>query len=174
MKKPADASGASVQQQMIRGSAWMIAWRWSIRGIGLVSTIALARLLTPADFGLVAMATLAVGLIEAFGDADFKLAIIRHPNPTRDHLDTAWTLGILTGTVVALALVVLAPAAAAYFNEPRVVLVIRFLALRAFIDRVELFFGHRRTEKRTFSTFARAVLYVKDGALPTAYLSTMT
>lgn len=128
---------ASVQQRLIRGSAWMIAWRWSIRGIGLVSTIALARLLTPADFGLIAMATLVVGLIEVFGDAEFKLAIIRHPNPTREHLDTAWTLAICTGAAVALVLAAVAPLGAAYFHEPRAIPLIRFLALRAFIDGFE-------------------------------------
>src|SRR5438552_12057395 len=80
--------GVSVQQRMLRGSAWMIAWRWCVRGIGVVSTVVLARLLTPADFGLVAMAMLVVGLVEVLGDGGFSLAIIRHPDPTREHMDT--------------------------------------------------------------------------------------
>ena len=42
---------------LIRGSTWFLALRWSIRSIGLFSTIILARLLTPEDFGLITMAT---------------------------------------------------------------------------------------------------------------------
>ena len=41
----------------------MIGMRWAIRGIGLLSTILLARLLTPEDFGVVAMAMVAVALL---------------------------------------------------------------------------------------------------------------
>src|ERR1051326_3694523 len=129
--------GVSVQRRMLRGSAWMIAWRWCVRGIGLVSTVVLARLLTPADFGLVAMAMLVVGLVEVLGEAGLNLAIIRHPDPTREHLDTAWTLAIGAGTAVALVLFIVAPLGAAYFHEPRAIPLIRFLALRAFVDGFE-------------------------------------
>ena len=47
-------------RELARGSAWMIGMRWAIRGVGLVSTIILARLLAPDDFGVVAMAMVAV------------------------------------------------------------------------------------------------------------------
>ena len=47
-----------------KGSAWMIAMRWTIRLIGVVSTIILARLLTPEDFGIVAIAMLIVSFVE--------------------------------------------------------------------------------------------------------------
>ena len=47
----------SVNQRMAVGAAWMIGFRLVDRGIGLVSTLILARLLVPADFGLLAMAT---------------------------------------------------------------------------------------------------------------------
>ncbi len=60
------------------GSVWMIALRWSIRLTGLVSTIVLARLLVPADFGIVAMAMVVVGMLEILNQTGQKLAIIRH------------------------------------------------------------------------------------------------
>src|SRR5947207_1688538 len=45
-----------INRSLVRGSSWMVAMRLGIRGIGLISTMILARLLTPADFGIVAMA----------------------------------------------------------------------------------------------------------------------
>ena len=70
-------------RQIFSGAAWTIAARWAIRGLGLVSTLILARLLTPADFGVVAMAMFVVGMIEAFGDTGLTYYIIRHPDPRR-------------------------------------------------------------------------------------------
>ncbi|MFO1056639.1 MAG: lipopolysaccharide biosynthesis protein [Dongiaceae bacterium] len=129
--------GASVGRRMIVGSAWMVAWRWSIRSLGLVSTVVLARLLTPEDFGLIAMAMLVVGLIEALGDTGQHLAILRHPAPTREHLDTAWTIAILIAIVTSLAMWAAAPLAAAYFGEPRATLLIRVIALRQLVGGFE-------------------------------------
>ncbi len=122
---------------MLHGSFWMIAMRWSIRLIGLVSTVILARLLTPADFGVVAMAMIVVGLLENFSQTGQRLAIIRMPNPTREHYDAAWTLSIIMGLIVGIVIFLIAPLSSHYFNDPRAVTVIQCLALRAVVGGFE-------------------------------------
>lgn len=122
---------------MVRGSAWMVAQRWSLRLSGIASTALLARLLQPADFGVVAIAMLFVGLVEAVGDTGERLAILRHPAPQREHYDTAFTLQVMVGLVVFAAILLLAPLAEFYFHEPRAVAVIRLLSLRALLGGVE-------------------------------------
>src|SRR5688572_28508821 len=109
--------------RMARGAAWMVALRFTIRGVGLASTLILARLLVPADFGLVAIATSILGLLEAMSEFSFDTALIRHPDATRRHYDTAWTLSIMRAAATALLLVVLAVPVAGLFEEPRLVLV---------------------------------------------------
>src|SRR6185312_11589940 len=81
-------SERSVHRHMLGGSIWAISLRWCDRLSGLVSTIVLARLLTPADYGVVAIATLIVGTIEVFTQTGQYNVIIRHPNPTREHYDS--------------------------------------------------------------------------------------
>lgn len=115
----------------------MIAMRWATRALGLVSTVILARLLSPADFGLIAMAMVVVGLLEVFTHTGVDLALIRDRHATREHYDTAWTFEILQGTVLALALVGAAPFAAAHFGDPRVSEVICVISLRALIGGFE-------------------------------------
>jgi lipopolysaccharide exporter len=127
-------SGGSPLRRMARGSAWMVAARWSIRSIGLVSTIILARLLSPADFGVVAMAMIVVGFVQIFSAAGQNLAVIRHPDPTSEHFDTAWTMSVCAGVAVALVLTAIAPLGARYFGDARLVPVIRFLALAPLIN----------------------------------------
>ncbi len=85
--------------QMAKGAAWMIALRFAIRGIGLVSMIILARLLVPADFGLVAIATALAGALAAMSEFSFQVALIQNQAADRRHYDTAWTLGIIRGLV---------------------------------------------------------------------------
>jgi lipopolysaccharide exporter len=124
---------AAVRPHMIRGSIWMVVMRWSIRAIGLVSTIILARLLTPEDFGLVAMSMLFVGLIEMMGETGQQAALIRHPNPTREHFDSAWTTQVLVGLVLGTIVILAAPLAGMYFGDPRAVLLVQIFSLRVYL-----------------------------------------
>jgi O-antigen/teichoic acid export membrane protein len=119
---------------MARGSAVMILMRWSIRLIGVVSTMILARLLTPQDFGVVAIATVFVGFIELFSFLSFDLALIRIPEPDREDYDTAWTLQVILGAVLSLTIVAAAPFAASYFSEPRLLAVVRLLAVNSLLQ----------------------------------------
>ena len=122
---------------MVRGSGWMVAMRWAVRCIGLVSTIILARLLTPTDFGLVAKAMLVVGMLEILAETGQRLALIRHPQPTRAHYDTAWTIGIIVNAALALGMFFVAPVAGSIFHEPAAVPLVRILALRTLLNGFE-------------------------------------
>ena len=108
-------------QRLLSGSLWMIAMRWSMRLIGLVSLIVLARLLAPDDFGIIAMAMIFVGLLEIIAFTGVDLALIRDDQAGRAHYDAAWTIRIIQGALVAGLLLLAAPLAGGYFDEPRVV-----------------------------------------------------
>jgi lipopolysaccharide exporter len=102
------------------GAAWMVGLRFGHRLVGLVSITFLARLLTPQDFGVVALATTVVGFLDLFGQTQVDLALIRDQGTDRKLYDSAWTLDILRGAAVTLVLVVIGAPAAAFFSEPRV------------------------------------------------------
>lgn len=131
------ASSKQTLKNVVRGSGWMIAARWAMRVIGLVSTMALARLLAPEDFGLIAVALLAYGAVEAISYAGVDLALMRPGHDSRAHCDTAWTIQLLQGLFVAACLAVAAPFVAHYFNEPRALVVTWLIALRAPIESLQ-------------------------------------
>ena len=64
------------------------------------------------------------------GDAGLALQIIRHPDPQRRELNTVFTLELMIGVTLSAAMILVAPAGAAFFHEPRLTWVIRALALR--------------------------------------------
>ena len=127
----------SYANHLMRGSVWMIGARWATRLIGLVSTIILARLLTPEDFGIVAMALIVSGLLETIAYAGVDLALMRADHDTRAHYDTAWTVQLIQAVFVAALLLFAAPLVAAYFSEPRAAAVIRLLAFKSVIDGLQ-------------------------------------
>ena len=120
--------GFSAKRTMI-GSAWMIGWRLASRGLGMASTLLLARILAPADFGLVAMATTFSASIEALSQIGVLDALVRHERKDRSLYDTAFTLNVIRGLATALIIAGAAPLVAEFFGEPRLALVLLVLAL---------------------------------------------
>jgi O-antigen/teichoic acid export membrane protein len=127
--QPQPEKMGTMTRQMVKGSAWMVAMRWGMRGIGLCSTVVLARLLVPEDYGLVAMGLLVLGFVEVCSQTNIDLALIQESKATKEHYDTAWTLEIIQGLIVASFLFILAPFAADFYREPRLDAVIKVLAL---------------------------------------------
>ena len=115
----------------------MVGLRLLQRSLGLISTIVLARILVPADFGLVAMALSVSGLVELITMLGFDLALIRKSDATRAHYDSAWTLGILFRALAALVLVGSAHLVADYYSDARLVDIIYVYALVSVISGFE-------------------------------------
>src|ERR1044071_6378743 len=107
----------------------MIFMRICDRSLGLISTLVLARLLLPSDFGLVAMAMSFIALIELAGAFSFEVTLIQRVDPTRDHYDTAWTLNLGFALVCAAITALMGPVAAAFYKEPRLALLMGVLAI---------------------------------------------
>ena len=97
----------------------MVLFRLFDRSIGIVSTALLARLLIPADFGLVAMAMSIIALIELATAFSFEIALIQKQDPQREHFDTAWTLNVLVALGGAAVTAAAAFPAAAFYGDPR-------------------------------------------------------
>lgn len=105
--------------EIARGAAWMVLFRLFDRSIGIVSTVVLARLLLPADFGLVAMAMSVIAIIEMATAFSFDIALIQKKEPTRAHYDTAWTLNLMLAAGGGLLTVALAFPAANFYGDAR-------------------------------------------------------
>ncbi|KQV79078.1 hypothetical protein ASD15_20660 [Massilia sp. Root351] len=124
---------ATLNRRMANGIFWMVGARLIDRSIGIVSTLILARLLVPGDFGLVAMATAVGGVLDLMSAFSFDLALIQNANATRRHYDTVWTFNVIFGLVCGSLLLALAGPAAGFYSEPRLELVMYVLSLSYFV-----------------------------------------
>ncbi|WP_274518608.1 lipopolysaccharide biosynthesis protein [Sphingobium bisphenolivorans] len=119
--------------KLVEGSLWATGARAMVNCLGLVSTLLLARLLTPADFGIVAIATVLQLIIAAVTNLSLAEALIQHEDPQPRHFDTVWTLGVLRSALAAAVYALAAPWVARAFGEPRLEPVMAVLALGIFL-----------------------------------------
>ena len=107
------------------GAGWLYAYRWLERALDFAAIVILARILSPDDFGLVAIAASIVAIVEGLAAFDVGKALIRRPEEGRQLYDSAWTLAALRGLVSALCMVAISPLP----TDPRISAVILALAL---------------------------------------------
>lgn len=126
-----------IGRQMATGAAWMVALKLVERSLGVVSTVILARLLTPQDFGLVAMAMVFIAVVEILQAFGFDVALIQDQHASREHYDSAWVLNVLLACLGTALLVAGAKAVSVFYDEPRVQAILYCLAVGAFVQGFE-------------------------------------
>jgi O-antigen/teichoic acid export membrane protein len=130
-------NGASQSVSVMHGAALTIALRWTDRLLGIVSTLVLARLLVPADFGIIAMASLVVLLVDTLLDLGVSAALVQNRDADRHDYDTAWTLRLAQSTLAAAVVATAAPLAAGYFGDGRVEAVLWVMAISVLVAGFE-------------------------------------
>lgn len=111
------------------GAIVTILMRWIDRCIGIVSTLVLARILVPDDFGIVAMASVVVAFVDIMFDLGINVALIQRKTPSQAYYNTAWTLRIIQASCVAALLCAAAPFAADYYDDARVTAAVQVMSL---------------------------------------------
>ena len=134
---PSDSTSPNITRELAVGSGWMIGAQLAIQAIGLLSTIILARLLIPADFGLVALAITIFAGLQALSDLSFDVPLIQNPRAGRAEYDTAWTLSACRDILIAIGLTVAAEPIASGFEDPRLGPIIYCLAIATFLDGIQ-------------------------------------
>src|SRR5579875_2205025 len=105
----------------VRGGVLTLASQVSQFVLSTAFTVVLAHLLTPADFGLVAMVTAVTALGQAFADLGLSEATIQQPDLTHDQVSALFWINLAIGAGLNLITASLAPVLARFYHEPRLV-----------------------------------------------------
>ena len=111
-----------------RAAGWQLLAGGTGFGLQMVTSLVLARLLMPRDFGIVAMATLVTGLATTFRDLGLGQALVQRQELEPKHLRAAFWGNAAMGMAICAALVLIAPSLGVYFKEPRMVPVLQAIA----------------------------------------------
>lgn len=108
------------------------------RGIAFIRTIILARILSPAQFGVYGIALLILAFLETFTETGINIFLIQEKEKIDDYVDTAWIVSIARGLIIAFITLITIPLTVHFFNSPEVVpllyLVALVSAIRGFIN----------------------------------------
>lgn len=128
---------SGLQRKMARGAAWMVLLNSVERALGFISTMVLARVLDPTDFGVVAMAGTFIYMAQMLSAFGFDVALIQNQRATESHYHTAWTFNLLLGLLILLLMWALAGPIATFFRHPEVFWVVCVLAFGPLIQGCE-------------------------------------
>ena len=103
----------------LTGAAWMVGFRMCSRLLGVASTLVLARLLTTADFGIVAIAFTISAALDSVSNVGVIENLVRHKEVGRDVLDTGFTIQVIKGVICGVLVAAAAPLASEWYADPR-------------------------------------------------------
>lgn len=109
---------ASLKEKAVSGVKWSAVSQCGTQGVVMVGSIVLARLLSPGEFGLMAMLTVLIGFANYFANFGFSTAIIQKKEVTDVDLSSVFWVNVLMGVVLTLAFFLGAPFIASFFKEP--------------------------------------------------------
>lgn len=113
---------------------WKLVQMGGVKVIYLIRLLVLAVLLTPADFGLMAIATAAIGFLMSLTNFGLIPALVQAEHMDDVKYDSAWTFEVTRSFIVAALTIIFAPVIANIFAEPLAIPLIQVLALRPLIE----------------------------------------
>jgi len=114
-----DHVAADLKRTAVRGGTITITAQGLKFLLSIGATMALARLLTPGDFGLVAMVAAFTGFVAVFKDLGLAMATVQRPSIDHRQVSTLFWLNLLISAAVMVSVAALAPAVAWFYKEPR-------------------------------------------------------
>ena len=129
---------SSLKQKTVSGLLWSFIDNMAQKGITFIVGIILARLLLPAEFGLIGMITIFIAISTSFMESGFGAALIRKQDCTDADFSTVFYFNLTVGVFFYVLLFFLAPAISRFFNEPLLVSLVQVLSIVIVIDSLTI------------------------------------
>lgn len=133
-----------------RGTLWIYAALIIGKGLVFVSTIILARLLAPEDFGLLALGLITINYLDALKDLGVGDALIYKQEDPERAANNAFVVSVGMGTLLSLIAFLAAPLVGVFFEEPRVVPLVQVLAIKFLFSSLGSIHGTRLKKQLDF------------------------
>lgn len=116
-------------RKLIHSFIWEFSGRIGGQFVSFFIGIILARLLSPAEFGLIGMAMVFIAISEIFTNLGLSSALVQRENPTEAHYSSSFFLNLSASGILALMFSLISPLIADFFNSPELTNIIRLLSL---------------------------------------------
>ncbi|MHB8626578.1 MAG: lipopolysaccharide biosynthesis protein [Aggregatilineales bacterium] len=127
---------ATVTKKTVTSTAVTYVSYLAAKGVNLLTTAILARLLTSAEFGIVGFALTAMSFLDAVRDIGLGTAIIQRRNNFEEASHTAFWISVVSNIVIWLVTVAISPLVAAFFHEPLIIIILPILSFSFVISSI--------------------------------------
>lgn len=148
----------SLKNKTIKGVGWSAADAFLGHGVTFLVGIVLARLLSPAEYGLIGIVAIFITILNGVVDSGFSNALIRKKDVTNDDYNTMFFTNMVISVLMFLLLFVWAPLIADFFNRPELVDVTRVMGLVLVFQALSITQVTILTKRIDFKTKTKASL----------------
>jgi len=121
---------------LIKNSIIISGARFFNRGLGLLSTLIVARILSPEDYGVIAACMLAQDLGRRFSQLGINQNLVSSKDTSRDLQDSLYAQRIIVSTLISVVIFILAPFVAIWLNDDRITDVLKILCWVFFFNSI--------------------------------------
>ncbi|MFV0396576.1 MAG: lipopolysaccharide biosynthesis protein [Bacteroidales bacterium] len=146
----------SLKKQATNSVLWSAVERFSVQGIQYIISIILARLLFPSDYGLIAMLSIFLAVIQSIIDGGFGYALIQKKNPSKVDYSTVFYFNLLVSIGLYILLYYSSPLIARFYESPELDLVTKVVGLVLIINSLGIIQQTRLTIELNFKSQAIA------------------
>lgn len=157
----------SLKKQAVSGIAWTSVERFAQQIIQFVIGVAIARVLSPADYGVVGMTAIFFAIANTFIDSGFGSALIQKKNRNEDDYSTCFYFNIIVSVILFGIIYVCSPAIARFYRTPILCDVTRVLSITLIINALSISQTSKLTVEMQFKPMAviTVVSQLATGAL---------
>ncbi|MFW5803599.1 MAG: lipopolysaccharide biosynthesis protein [bacterium] len=124
----------NLKEKAIKGVSWNMIEQFSVQGVKFILGIILARLLTPADFGLIGMISVFFAVANVFIQGGLGIAYIQKETVTDTDANTVFFTNLIISIGLYSGLWFGAPAISSFYEQPQLVLITRIMGLVVIIN----------------------------------------
>lgn len=158
---------ASLKKEFISGIKWTSVARFGAQGIQFITTFILARVLSPAEFGLVGLAGVFLIIANHISQLGISAAIVQEKDLDEEYLSSAFWTNIFIGSVLTVFVFFLSWPAAQFFSNDKLRPIMQVLSLVYFLGSLRIVQNALFTKKLQFKkvAFLEVISVAVSGAL---------
>ncbi|WP_027339033.1 MOP flippase family protein [Halonatronum saccharophilum] len=149
---------ASLKDKAVKGVKWTTIYSVCNVAINPLALAILARLLSPVEFGKMAIVTIVIGFSKQIAQLGFSQAIIQKDEVSDDDLNSIFWFEQVLGIVSFVIIFSLAENISLFFNEPNAIRLIRYSAFVFLLEPIDLVFRSLLKKELKFDLLTKAML----------------
>lgn len=125
------------RKKVLSSLFWRFAERCGSQGVSLVVSIVLARLLSPEDYGTIALVTVFTTILQVFVDSGLGTSLVQKKDVDELDYSSVFYFNLMLCVALYVGMFLLAPYIAAFYEKPELVLVVRVLSITVLISGLQ-------------------------------------